>query len=307
MAPRARFSLFVVVSVAAACGAKEGGTGVGTGGTGMAGATVGASAGAGTVTTQAGTAGATSTSATTTGPTGTGADATSGAGTVGFVQQPDSGLGNECDPKVQDCPDGEKCTAWANDGGNVWNANKCVPVTGTAVAGDACTVEGGGVSGIDDCDVGFICMYTDENNQGVCVAFCSGELGDCDPGYVCAIYNDGVLPICLDACDPLLQDCPQGQACIDTPNGTFICFTDASGQMGGLGDPCPVQDGENACDPGFWCGMGAAECQSPKCCIPYCDLTEPSPCDPPNQCVSFYGDPNAAPPQYADVGVCIIP
>ena len=289
-----------LVALAAGCGGKGSGDG---GGDGTSGASAGPGATASTSTTTGGGAGPrTGTSGTST-STSTGP----GGGSAGFVAEPDGGPGNECDPRAQDCPDGEKCTAWANDGGNVWNANKCVPVMGTGIAGDDCTVEGGGVSGIDDCDVGYICMYTDENNQGVCVQFCTGMDGDCAPGFVCAVYNDGVLPICLDACDPLLQDCPQGQACIDTPNGTFICFSDASGQMGGLGDPCPVQDGENSCDPGFWCGQGAAECQSPKCCIPYCDLNDPAPCNPPNQCVSFYGDPGAAPPEYADVGVCIIP
>ncbi|RMG94338.1 MAG: ribulose phosphate epimerase [Deltaproteobacteria bacterium] len=303
MSPRVP-SVCVLVWLVAACGDKNA-----SGGTASGSATSSGDAGTGASTSTGPTSGAadTSASATGTGGTSSSTSSTTTNGSGGFVMQPDSGIGNECDPRVQDCPEGEKCTAWADDGGNVWNANKCVPVMGTGVAGDSCTVQGGGVSGVDDCDVGHICLYADENNQGICVAFCSGENTDCDPGFVCAIYNDGVLPICLDACDPLLQDCPQGQACIDTPNGTFICFSDASGEMGGLGDPCPVEDGENSCDPGFWCGQGAAECQSPKCCIPYCDLSEPSPCNPPNQCVSFYGDPNAAPPEYKDVGVCVIP
>jgi hypothetical protein len=223
------------------------------------------------------------------------------------VCEPDGGPGNECDPKIQDCPDGEKCTAWANDGGTFWNANKCVEVTGQGVAGDDCMVEGGGVSGIDDCALGFICMNTDQEGIGSCVKFCAGEDTDCDPGFICAIYNDGVLPICLDECHPLLQDCPDGQACIDTPNGTFICFNDASGTGGADGDVCPAQDGENSCDPGMWCGAGADGCESPKCCTPYCDLTGPDPCTGNDQCISFYDDPNNAPPQYMDVGVCVIP
>ena len=222
-----------------------------------------------------------------------------------FVVPPDGGSANECDPKVQDCPEGQKCTAWANDGGTFWNANRCVAITGEGVAGDPCLVEGSGVSGVDDCGLGHICMYTNEENMGTCIAFCEGMNEDCDPGNVCAIYNDGVLPICLVSCDPLLQNCPEMQACIDTPNGTFICFTDASGETGLAGDPCPAEHGENSCDPGMWCGAGASGCDSVNCCTPYCDLTDPV-CTSPNECIGFFGDGNA-PPGYEDVGVCIVP
>jgi hypothetical protein len=225
----------------------------------------------------------------------------------GFVLPPDGGAANECDPKVQDCPKGQKCTAWANDGGTFWNANRCVDASGDGVSGDVCQVEGSGVSGIDTCDVGFICMNTDEQGNGTCVKFCQGENEDCDPGDLCAIYNDGVLPICLVGCDPLLQDCPMGQGCIDTPNGQFICFTDASGAMGTDGDACPPEDGENSCDPGYWCGQGSTGCMDVNCCTAYCDLSGADTCVAPDECISFYGDPDSAPPEYVDVGVCALP
>lgn len=234
----------------------------------------------------------------------TGSDPDTGPG---FVLPPDGGAANECDPKAQDCPRGQKCTAWANDGGTFWNANRCVDIGGAGVDGDTCMIEGSGVSGIDDCDLGFICMNTDMDGNGTCVKFCQGENEDCAPGNICAIYNDGVLPICLVGCDPLLQDCPMGQACIDTPNMQFICFTDASGSMGAAGDACPPDDGENSCDPGLWCGQGSSGCADVNCCTPYCDVAAGDGCQAPNECVSFYGDPASAPPEYMDVGVCILP
>jgi len=223
-----------------------------------------------------------------------------------FVMMPDGGGANECDPKVQDCDKGEKCTAWANDGGTFWNANRCIEVSGTGVAGDTCMVEGSGVSGLDDCDVGFICMNTNEENIGSCIAFCAGEDEDCGNGEVCAIYNDGVLPICLQGCDPLLQNCAPGQSCIDTPNQTFICFNDASGEAGAEGDPCPPEHGENSCDPGMWCGAGSFGCDDVNCCTPFCD-TSLDDCISPNECVSFFGTPDAAPPGFETVGVCVLP
>lgn len=223
----------------------------------------------------------------------------------GFVQDPDGGAANECDPRTQDCPEGQKCTAWSNDGGTFWNANRCVEVSGEGVDGDPCMIEGGGVSGIDDCAKGFICMNTDEEGIGTCIKFCQGSDEDCAPGNVCAVYNDGVLPICLVGCDPLLQECPPGQACIDTPNQSFICFTDASGEAGADGDPCPPADGENSCDPGMWCGPGSNGCMDVNCCTPYCDLSDPI-CTAPDECVTFFGE-GAAPPGFENVGVCVLP
>lgn len=235
------------------------------------------------------------------GPTDGGDD-----GPGSFVMMPDGGGANECDPKAQDCDEGEKCTAWANDGGTFWNANRCVEVSGTGVAGDSCMVEGNGVSGLDDCDVGFICLNTNEENIGTCTGFCTGVDEDCGSGEVCAIYNDGVLPICLQGCDPLLQDCGTGQSCIDTPNQAFICFTDASGEAGAEGDPCPPEHGENSCDPGMWCGAGSFGCDDVNCCTPFCDTTGDA-CVSPNECVSFFGTPDAAPPGFETVGVCVLP
>jgi hypothetical protein len=225
---------------------------------------------------------------------------------VGFVLPPDGGGANECDPKLQDCMRGEKCTAWANDGGTFWNANRCVEVFGEAVAGDSCMVEGSGVSGVDDCALGNICLNTDENGVGICTAFCDGTDESCPPSQTCAIYNDGVLPICLVACDPLLQTCTEGQSCIDTPNQTFICFNDASGEAGADGDPCPPEHGENSCDPGMWCGAGSFGCEDVNCCTPFCDI-EGDDCTAPDECVSFFGDPSSAPPGYETVGVCALP
>ena len=225
---------------------------------------------------------------------------------AGFVMRVDGGGANECDPKAQDCEMGQKCTAWANDGGTFWNANRCVDVSGNGVAGDSCVAEGGGVAGLDDCDVGFICMNTDDENMGSCTQFCAGEDDDCELGNVCAIYNDGVLPICLRGCDPLLQDCGEGESCIDTPNQTFICFTDASGAGGAAGEACPPEHGENSCDPGNWCGAGAFGCADVNCCTPFCDVSEDD-CVSPNVCTTFYGDANSAPPGLEDVGVCVVP
>ena len=82
------------------------------------------------------------------GQTETGDDPETETTSAGFIYgNPDTG-GLEpfdCDIWAQDCPEGEKCSAWANDGGGAWNATRCVPVDDDPdQVGEACNVEGSG-------------------------------------------------------------------------------------------------------------------------------------------------------------------
>jgi hypothetical protein len=52
-----------------------------------------------------------------------------------------SGIDVECMARLQDCPEGLKCTAYAKVLQDTWDANKCVPETGDGVAGDPCEIE----------------------------------------------------------------------------------------------------------------------------------------------------------------------
>ena len=47
---------------------------------------------------------------------------------VVFLLQPDGGHTYECNIITQDCPRGEKCAVWDEEGGSHWNATRCVPV-----------------------------------------------------------------------------------------------------------------------------------------------------------------------------------
>lgn len=220
----------------------------------------------------------------------------------------------ECDVWAQDCPQGEKCNPWANDGGNSWNATKCVPLSDSpAQPGDPCEAEGGGVSGLDNCDASSMCWNVDETNMGVCIAFCSGSEAApvCeDVGSTCAIANDGVLILCLPSCDPLMSDCDEGQACYPADD-SFACVFDASADNGAYGDPCEFT---NVCDPGLWCApaAGVPDCATANCCTPFCDQSDPNAdADCPGaaggqECVPWY-DENQIPPGFEDVGTCAIP
>jgi hypothetical protein len=214
----------------------------------------------------------------------------------------------ECDMFLQDCPPGEKCMPWANDGGEVWNATRCSPVADDpAGVGEPCMVEGSGTSGIDSCDYGAMCWDVDpETNEGTCVPFCMGEETNptCPEGSVCAISNEGVLILCLPTCDPLLQSCPDGQACVPWSD-TFICVPHESEGAGGPGDPCEFVD---ACEPGLVCMTELVpDCMAAGCCTALCDLTDPMPpCLPEHVCMPWF-EPGTAPPGLENVGVCALP
>jgi hypothetical protein len=153
-----------------------------------------------------------------------------------YAVRPDGGGGPlDCDPFAQDCPPGEKCMAWADDGGADWNALRCTPVRDDPDApGDPCTVEGSAMSGIDSCEQGSMCFHVDpDTNVGTCVSQCTNSLADpmCPAdGEVCIVSNEDVLALCLTPCDPLADDCAVGQTCSPYAD-TFVCL-DAPGPDG---------------------------------------------------------------------------
>ncbi len=239
-------------------------------------------------------------------------DDTTAAGS-GFIQLPDGGgNNNECDIWKQDCPPDQKCMPWASDGGSSWNAVKCTELDAMpGKSGDPCTVEGSAVSGIDSCDVGLMCWFVDDMNQGVCIDMCTGspDAPMCPSGKICDESNGGAIIVCLDTCDPLAQSCPEGQICFFDGDANFICDFDASGDGGNYGDPCAFI---NVCSYGLFCAAPETvpNCQGGDgCCSPYCDLSEPNTCpgmDEGQVCVPWYAE-GAAPPGQEDIGACAIP
>jgi hypothetical protein len=235
-----------------------------------------------------------------------------------FVNAPDGGLGGvECDVWSQDCPDGEKCAPWANDGGNSWNATRCVPVApDPKQPGDPCTTDGSDVSGNDDCQLGAMCFAVNpESNSGICVSFCEGSAQNpvcSDANQQCNISNDGVLVLCLNTCDPILQDCASGDqplGCYPV-NDDFLCWPDFSFDLGAVGDPCEYF---NVCDVGLYCAAASAvpNCiAGTGCCTEFCDVTDPqatcSGAAGGAECVPWWAE-GAAPPGSEHVGGCLIP
>lgn len=221
-----------------------------------------------------------------------------------------------CNTLTQNCPAAEKCTHWANDGGSAWNATRCVPIVDDpAHPGEPCTVQGSGVTGLDDCALGSMCFHVDENGTGTCVGFCTGSLDGpfCeDPGQLCSIGGSG-MALCVPRCDPLAQDCAHAnEVCYPTFGGDWACAPDASGDAGTWGDPCEYV---NACDAGTVCigAQALGDCTGAVgCCAALCDHTDPSSdatcaaLDPTMTCEPWYL-PGLAPAGHADVGVCRVP
>ena len=237
-----------------------------------------------------------------------------GSGGGGFVQQPDmGGPVVQCDVWAQDCPAGEKCSAWADNGGSSWNAAKCTPVDPNPVGpGETCLVQGNGVSGVDNCVKGAMCFNVDTDTlEGTCVPLCtcSPNTPVCaDTTTSCVISNGGVLNLCLPLCDPLdASPCDAGQVCIPNPQGAgFVCLIDASGGTQ-PGDPCEFA---NVCPAGTICANADAvqDCfGAVGCCAPVCDVTAPPDCPGANEeCVPFYNQ-GEAPMCLENLGVCTLP
>ena len=242
----------------------------------------------------------------TTDPTDTDSDSatTDDSNTTIFVPEGDIAGVSECDPWAQDCPEGEKCVAYGSTGGG-WDANKCVPILGDGQLGDPCTYDGTAAS-TDTCDAGLWCWNVNEEGQGVCTAFCTGTPDDplCDPGYGCSIANEGSIILCLLNCDPLLQDCPvEGDWCFYDFSGNFVCAFGTQDLP--AGEPCGFI---NDCVGGNVC-LGAEvlpACNGASCCVPFCDLSDPQCSIDGTECAPFFEE-GQAPPEFVDVGVCIVP
>ena len=217
----------------------------------------------------------------------------------------------ECDNWAQDCPEGQKCTAYIAGGGSAWDSLKCVEVTGTDQPGDPCTSEGA-VSGVDSCIKGAMCWGVNQEGMGTCVALCTGsvEAPVCADKGLCTISQFSILILCLRSCDPLLQDCANpAEACYPIGD-SFDCAPDASGDEGQANDPCEFI---NVCDKRLMCadvafvGMGCAQ-GSTGCCTPFCEFPGGACPNPDQSCVQYF-DPAQFPANdpLLDIGVCGVP
>ncbi len=240
--------------------------------------------------------------------TGTGTSTSTDEGLT-FIPDDDTPSTDECDVYMQDCPEGEKCVPYASDGGDLWNALKCVPVLGDQALGEPCTWAGF-VEATDDCDASSICWdveLVDGQYVGTCHAQCTGspDMPQCPFGSSCTISGDGALAVCIPSCDPVAQDCNEGDGCY-WANTQFRCIFIADDIP--TGEPCGYI---NDCAPGHLCAYAATlpSCAGSACCTQYCNLPDGDAgcvAQPGTACVSFF-EQGMVPEGLEHVGVCILP
>ncbi|MEM6296195.1 MAG: hypothetical protein AAGA54_33290 [Myxococcota bacterium] len=206
---------------------------------------------------------------------------------------PGGGPQGGCDIFGDDCPDGERCMPWANDGGELWNATRCSPRADEPAGPDeACAFEFSPASGFDTCDDGLWCrprtLATLEDDVGECVALCNGGSNQCAAGELCVPQGRAPVGRCSAPCDPFdIASCAETEGC--WPVGpSFGCAI----RLGG------GPQGEGRCQLDAQCGSGSL-CTADGNCAAYCNLDAPN-CEDGQTCVSA-GSPLAA---YANVGYC---
>ena len=263
----------------------------------------------------------TATSASTTGMT-TVADTgplptTESADSLDSISFFDDGFGDwgnspiECDIWAQDCPRGEKCVPWANDGGIDWNATRCAPIErAPSEPGEPCTVVGDPFSGFDSCAAGSVCWGADsETLTGVCYAQCTGSEASpqCVEGLECWDGVEQVLAVCVDTCLPLAPTCAEHESFVlDAATESAFCIPTPLVMGTQYGETCDVD--ALACGTGLACGpaVNVPSCLD-ECCTTLCDITDMTECPDAasgQQCLPLF---DRAPPGFENVGICGIP
>lgn len=245
-----------------------------------------------------------------------------GTSTTGseFIVAPDQGPAIDfCDLALQDCGDGLKCNPSGLETSNPFNGPpQCVPVVpGAKPHGAPCSVLGDPLDGTDDCMLGVVCLFPDDEGIGQCHSLCNIESGDppsldCPGGDQCVglACQSCFWSFCDAPCDPRdLATCAAGEVCQLSADNWF-CFPDASGEGGKDGDDCEFV---NSCDPGLFCSFPETlpDCdgKGSGCCTPFCSTDKPNTCPGKADgevCNPWYAE-GQAPQGLETLGLCTLP
>jgi len=222
---------------------------------------------------------------------------------------------NACDPWRQDCPEDQRC-AWIGDDDPALGPTgdrfpQCVPVAAEPVPiGETCQA----INGMDRCERGAHCAFTDAEGFGVCLGLCGGEpdAPECDGGGHCQPCPE-CPSLCLPRCNPLDDEsCHPALTCSPaSAEGPFVCSLDAA-PLGGGGFQAECEYA-NQCAPGFDCieAKLVPGCTSGRCCTPYCELpsggANGTGAECPGQTTCQPWSPNGPLDGYENLGICKLP
>lgn len=215
----------------------------------------------------------------------------------------DMGAMDECDPFLQDCPRGMKCS-WYE--GASANFTRCYPVVPNPKGYKAeCDTGGAAFGGQDDCDKGLICFPTSSQREW-CIPLCGGsiEATKCsNPPATCTLGNGPY--VCIPNCNPLGDECLDDVSFACRPEGSSWFCRELVGAKAVFGGDCA--DHED-CAKGLVCKetASAAECTGNAlgCCTPVCDLNGMNSCPGVGQSCTTWYLPGTAPAGFENVGVC---
>lgn len=225
----------------------------------------------------------------------------------------DFGSGEEwdCDPYLQDCPEGSKCLPRIHSSPKIdFGGYVCGLVLGDLGAGEPCTAQVSGEVRVDDCGPGGVCQNLREAGDefvGTCAPHCMGSADDpqCPAGHSCAEEFFAGPIYCARDCDPLAQDCQESSSC-RWSGERFECMLDLE-QLPSESDCAHLND----CASGNICvSAEVLTCETATCCASFCDLEQGDEAcqliDPSYVCVGFFED-DAVPPGLPTLGLCVLP
>lgn len=217
-------------------------------------------------------------------------------------QPSDMGSSPSCDPFLDQCPPGTKCSPYDPHNSGTWVGYRCQPLApNPKQVYEECLIAD---DGADTCDKQLVC-WPPGSDTGICFGLCIGSLDDpscADPTAFCAVLTDG-FSVCFPTCNPLDNKCNTEELCV--PVGDFFeCTADDSDIDGGLYSPCDIPD---ECESGLACtdSDSILNCDPEVigCCVPWCDVSQVDVCPDGLACEPWW-EPETEHPGTENIGIC---